>query len=73
MDYGIGIAEASAEGVADLDVGHLGAVDRIEHHEPVGDHGALADGGADPEGGEGGEGVWAELQPGADLAECGGL
>ncbi|MDT4846382.1 hypothetical protein FQZ97_804000 [compost metagenome] len=71
--HGIRIAEARAEGLADGHRGDFAAVDRVHHHEPVGEHRAAAHGLAHAQRVERREGVGSELQAGADLADDGAL
>ena len=73
VDHGVGVAEAPAKGLARLDAAHQGLVERIVHHHAVGVDGAAAGLLAHAQGIEGVEGVGAELDARANLADLGGL
>ena len=73
MDHGIGIAVARAERLAEIDVADLAVGQRVHQPELVDIDRHLARGLADAQAIEAVEGVGAELDAGADLAELRGL
>jgi len=73
VDHGVGAAETLAEGGAGVDAHHFARVDRVHHDDVVGEDRALARRGAHAQRIERGEGVGAELDAGADLADVRGL
>ena len=69
-----GIAEALAEGLAHRHRGDLAAVDRIHHHQALGEHGAGArTSSPTPSASSAAKALGPELQAGADLADGGAL
>src|SRR5580700_10180840 len=73
MHDGIGVAEACAEDIAEIDMGDFLRAQRIHQAELVDIDSHVARGLADAEIVEGVEGIRAELNARADLAELGGL
>jgi hypothetical protein len=73
VDHRIGVAKALAEGLAGGDLADLVFVERVVHHHVVGEDGAAARLVAHAQRVEGVEGVRAELDAGADLADLGRL
>ena len=69
MDYGIGIAEAGAERLAEIDVGDLAVGHRVHQTKRVDIDGHAARGLAHAEPIEAMEGIGAQLDAGADLAQ----
>ena len=72
VDDGIGAAEAGAEVLARIDAHHLAGIDRVHHDDVVGEDGALARA-ADAQCVQRREGVGAELDARAYLADPRGL
>ncbi|MNO80653.1 hypothetical protein D3C76_718670 [compost metagenome] len=73
VDHPVRVAEALAEFLAHLDTPDFVGVDGVHHDQVVGEHRAVARRFADAEGIQGGIGVRAELDAGADLADLLGL
>ena len=73
MNHGIGIAEAGAERLAEIDMGDLAVGHRVHQAQRVDIDRHAARGFADAEIIEGVEGVGPELDAGADLAQLRGL
>ena len=73
MAHRIRIAKARAKRVADRHRRDFAAVDRVHHHQPIGEHRTPPHRLAHAQRVECGEGVGAELQPGTDLADGGAL
>ena len=73
VDHRIGVAKAGAEGLADRKAPDHAGVDRVHHDQLVGEHGAAARVLAHAQCVQGGKGVGAELDAGADLADLAGL
>jgi len=73
VDHRVGVAEALDEGLAGGNLADLVLVEGVVHHHVVGIDRAAARLVADAQGVEGVEGVGAELDTGADLADLSGL
>src|SRR5947209_10995709 len=73
MNHGVGIAEAGAESLTQIDVGDFLCGERIHQSELVDINRHAARGLADAEIVEGVERVGPKLDTRADLAECGGF
>ncbi|KAG1221106.1 hypothetical protein G6F68_021017 [Rhizopus microsporus] len=73
MDHGIRAAEARAERVARVDAHHFPGIHRVHHDDVIGEDRTGARRLAHAQGVQCGEGVRAQLDPRADLANVRGL
>src|SRR5580658_2597416 len=69
VDHAIGIAEPFAERTPDVDRNDLARIDRVHERQAIDEHGTRSGGRTDAETIQRREGVRAELDAGADLAD----